>query len=317
MSRVALVTGGAGFIGSHLAEGLLARGFRVRVLDDLSSGRLENLAPVRERIELIEGDVSRRADVDAAMAGVDVVFHEAAIPSVQRSVEDPAESHRVNLEGTLLALESARKAGVRRFVFAGSSSAYGDSEALPKHEEMRADPLSPYAAQKLASESYCRVFAGCYGLHTVVLRYFNVYGPRQDPSSPYSGVISLFIRALLAKEPPMIYGDGEQTRDFVFVHDVVEANLRAATVDVKPGAVFNVAGGARVSINELFRTIRAAIGGAGRSIEPRHAPARAGDVRHSLADLSSARSELGFEPSVSLVEGVRRTVDDYLKESSE
>lgn len=314
MTRRALVTGGAGFIGSHLAEGLLAEGYEVRVLDDLSSGRPENLAAAAGA-DLRVGSVGDPAAVRAAMEGVDVVFHEAAIPSVQRSVEDPVASHRVNLDGTLNVLVAARDAGVPRFVFAGSSSAYGDSEELPKVESMLPEPLSPYAAQKLASESYARTFSRCHGIQTVVLRYFNVYGPRQDPSSPYSGVISLFITALLEGRAPRIYGDGEQSRDFVYVADVVRANLAAAVADVPGGsAVVNVAGGRRISVNELFREIRSAVGGDAGRLEPEYAAARTGDVRHSQADLARARRVLGYAPTVPLSDGIQRTVDYYRKE---
>lgn len=312
--RLALVTGGAGFIGSHLAEGLVERGFRVRVLDDLSSGRERNLAAIAERIELVRGDCRDQETARAAMEGVDLAYHQAALPSVQRSVEAPDVSHRINLDATLTLLQAAREAGVSRFVYAGSSSVYGDSLELPKEEGMRPDPLSPYATQKLASESYCAVFARCYGLHTVALRYFNVYGPRQDPSSPYSGVISLFTTALLTGVAPKIYGDGEQTRDFVFVRDVVEANLLAGTAEIEPGSVVNVASGRRVSINELFRAIRRAVGAEADGLEAIHVPSRAGDVRDSLADLTRARRQLGFDPRVTLDEGVGQTVDYYRTE---
>ena len=311
MSRRALVTGGAGFIGSHLAEGLVDAGLKVRVLDDFSSGQEQNLAALGDRIELIRGDCADVRVVRDALEDVDLVFHQAALPSVQRSVEDPHRAHRINLDATLILLDEARRAGIERLVCAGSSSVYGDSSELPKCETMRAQPLSPYAVQKLASEAYCQVFAECYRLHTVVLRYFNVYGPRQDPSSPYSGVISLFVTALLDGSASKIYGDGEQTRDFVYVQDVVKANLRAGFADVRPGSVVNVSGGRRVSINELYRAIREAVGGAAAGIEPLYRPGRAGDVRDSLADLSEAKSLLGFEPTVSLAEGIGQTVEYY------
>jgi len=311
MIRRALITGGAGFIGSHLAEGLLGAGLQVRVLDDFSSGRERNLAPIRDRIELIRGDCREVPVVRAALEGVDLVYHQAALPSVQRSVEEPLRAHRINLDATLILLEEARRAEVDRLVFAGSSSVYGDSPELPKRETMALDPRSPYAVQKLASEAYCRVFAECYRLPTVVLRYFNVYGPRQDPSSPYSGVISLFVTALLEGSIPRIHGDGEQTRDFVSVQDVVQANLRAGLADVRPGTIVNISGGRRISINELYRTIREAVGGAAAAVEPVYQPARPGDVRHSLADLNEAKSILGFEPGVSLAEGIGDTVEYY------
>ncbi|MFH0946776.1 MAG: SDR family oxidoreductase [Planctomycetota bacterium] len=311
MSRLALVTGGAGFIGSHLAGGLLDQGLRVRVLDDLSSGQMENLAGLLGRIEMVRGDCCDPRVVRAALEGVDLVYHQAALPSVQRSVEEPLRAHRINLDASLILLEEARRCGVERLVCAGSSSVYGDSEELPKRESMRPCPLSPYAVQKLSSEAYFQVFCECYGLHTVVLRYFNVYGPRQDPSSPYSGVISLFITALLAHRAPKIYGDGEQTRDFVFVEDVVRANLRAGLSDVRPGSVVNISGGRRISINELYCSIREAVGGAALGLEPEYEAARSGDVRDSLADLTEARNLLGFEPEVELQQGVKQTVDYY------
>ncbi|MFG0316601.1 MAG: NAD-dependent epimerase/dehydratase family protein [Planctomycetota bacterium JB042] len=314
MSGRALVTGGAGFIGSHLCEALVAAGYSVRVLDDFSGGDAANLAAVEGSVEVIRGDCRREDDARNAVEGCDVVFHEAALPSVQRSVEDPALSHSINLDATLTMLRAAVAAKVGRFVFAGSSSAYGESEELPKRETLAPEPLSPYAAQKLASEAYCRAFARCFDLHTVVLRYFNVYGPRQDPSSPYSGVISLFVTSLLDGRAPTIYGDGEQTRDFVYVDDVARANLAAATADVPRGSVINVAGGRRVSVNELFRTVRAQVGGAAAGLEPTYAPPRTGDVRHSLADLSRARRGLGWEPEVPLDAGIAETVRQYRKE---
>ncbi len=311
MSGRALVTGGAGFIGSHLVEGLLGAGFSVRVLDDFSSGREENLAAVARRVEVVRGDCCRAEDAQAAVKGAELVFHLAALPSVQRSVEDPFLAQRKNLDATLVMLDAARRAGVRRFIYAGSSSVYGDSAELPRHEGLCPEPLSPYAAQKLAAEHYCRVFAACYGLHTVALRYFNVYGPRQDPSSPYSGVISLFIAALLDGRAPVIFGDGRQTRDFVFVGDVVAANLLAAARDLAPGSIINVASGRRVTVRELFATVRTAVGGAALCLEPVFAPERPGDVRDSLADLTRARALLGFQPAVSLGEGVRHTVAGF------
>ncbi|MBI4880106.1 MAG: SDR family oxidoreductase [Planctomycetes bacterium] len=312
MSGLALVTGGAGFIGSHLVEGLLAAGMRVRVLDDFSTGREENLAAAAGRVEVVRGDCCRAEEAQAAVSGAELVFHEAALPSVQRSVEDPFLAQRRNLDATLVMLDAARRAGVRRFIYAGSSSVYGDSAELPRHEGLCPEPLSPYAAQKLAAEHYCRVFAGCYGLHTVVLRYFNVYGPRQDPSSPYSGVISLFIAALLDGRAPFIFGDGRQTRDFVFVGDVVAANLLAATRDLPRGSIVNVASGRRSTVLELFDTVQRAVGGGALGIEPLFAAARPGDVRDSLADLTRARDLLGFQPTVSLGEGVRHTVVGFL-----
>lgn len=312
----ALVTGGAGFIGSHIVAGLVDAGYAVRVLDDFSSGQERNLAEVASRIEVMRGDCSDRAAATAAVEGVDVVYHEAAQPSVQRSVEDPLAAHRRNLDATLVMLDAARRAKVRRFVYAGSSSAYGNDPVSPKSESQRPQPLSPYAAQKLASEHYCRAFAECYGLETVVLRYFNVYGPRQDPSSPYSGVISLFTTVLLRGEAPRIYGDGEQTRDFVYVQDVVAANLLAALAPVDPGAVFNIAGGRAIRVNELFRVVRAAVGGAALHLEPHYQPARPGDVRDSVADLTLARTSLRYEPRTKLEQGIAATLAHYRKEQS-
>lgn len=314
--RLAVVTGGAGFIGSHLVHGLLERGYAVRVLDDFSSGREANLEGILDRIEIVRGDCADPAIAARAVQHATVVFHEAAQPSVQKSVDDPTFAHRRNLDATLCLLEASRRAGVGRFVYAGSSSAYGNDPELPKREAMRPSPLSPYAAQKLASEHYCRAFSECFGIDTVVLRYFNVYGPRQDPSSPYSGVISLFVTRLIAGSPVRIYGDGSQTRDFVYVGDVVAANLLAAEVDVPKGAVYNVAGGRAITVNELFNTVRSAIGGDALESKPIYEPPRVGDVRASIADLSLSRAQLGFEPRVTLEEGIRATVSHYRKESS-
>jgi UDP-glucose 4-epimerase len=314
--RLAVVTGGAGFIGSHLVEGLLARGYAVRVLDDFSSGKDSNLDGLGDRIEIVRGDCADPETAARAVKQATVVFHEAAQPSVQRSVEDPLQAHHRNLDATLVLLDAARRAGVGRFVYAGSSSAYGNDPEMPKRESMRPSPLSPYAAQKLASEHYCRAFSECYGIDAVVLRYFNVYGPRQDPSSPYSGVISLFVTRLLAGQPVRIYGDGQQTRDFVYVGDIVAANLLAAEADVPRGAVYNVAGGRAITVNELFRTVREAVGGDALTVHPIHEPPRVGDVRASIADLSLSKSQLGYVPRTTLEQGIRATVDHYRKESS-
>jgi UDP-glucose 4-epimerase len=318
--RVAVVTGGAGFIGSHLVDGLHAHGYAVRVLDDFSSGDEQNLAAAHGKIEIIRGDCADPETAARAVRHATVVFHEAAQPSVQRSVEEPLAAHRRNLDATLVMLDAARRAGVARFVYAGSSSAYGNDPELPKRETMRPSPLSPYAVQKLASEHYCRAFAECFGMQTVVLRYFNVYGPRQDPKSPYSGVISLFVTTLLGGKSVKIYGDGGQTRDFVFVRDVVAANLRAAEIELPapegPGALFNVAGGRAITIKELFTTVRAAVGGAALAVEPTYEPPRVGDVRASIADLTRSRNELGFVPAVPLDQGIRETVLHYRKESA-
>ena len=300
-----LVTGGAGFIGSHLVEALLERGDRVRVLDDFSSGRRQNLAAVQGDIELVEGDIREARLVARVMEGVDYVFHEAAVPSVVRSVEDPRRSHSVAVDGTLNVLEAARTAGPRRVVYASSSSAYGDTPTLPKVESMAPQPLSPYAAAKLAAEQYCQVYARVFGVSTVALRYFNVFGPRQDPSSPYTGVISIFIREVLQGRAPTIDGDGEQTRDFTYVSDAVAANLLACESEAAVGEVLNVARGDEISINGLFQLVCEAVGA---EIGPRYGPPRAGDVRHSRADISKARRLLGYEPQVGLGEGLGRTV---------
>jgi nucleoside-diphosphate-sugar epimerase len=306
--RRALVTGGAGFIGSHLVDGLLASGWRVRVLDDLSTGRERNLAQARDAIDWIRADLRDADAVAKAVEGVEIVFHQAAIPSVPRSLAEPLRTHAVNVDGTLLLLETARHAGVRRVVYAASSSAYGDTEELPKTETMAPNPMSPYALQKYCGEVYCRLYARLYGLETVALRYFNVFGPRQDPASQYAAVIPRFACAALAGEPAEIYGDGEQTRDFTFVADAVRANLLAADAAEASGAVINVGGGRRTSLNELWRAVQEI---AGARIPARHAPPRPGDVRDSLADLGRARKLLGYEPSVDLREGLRRTLAHF------
>ncbi len=302
-----LVTGGAGFIGSHLVDQLVTRGHWVRVADDFSTGRRGNLAH-QPAVEIVEGDLAEPAMAARAVAGVDLVLHQAAIPSVPRSVKDPVASHRANLDATLAVLVAARDAGVKRVVFAGSSSVFGDTETLPKREDMPTRPKSPYALQKLVGEQYHRMFTDLYGLETVTVRYFNVFGPRQDPSSTYSGVISLFVSSLLAGRSPTIHGDGEQTRDFTFVANVVDGVLRAATTPAANGGVFNVATGRRVSINRLYYTLRDLIGA---SVEPQYGPAREGDVRDSQADIRLAKTVLGYAPIVEFEEGLRRTVDWY------
>jgi nucleoside-diphosphate-sugar epimerase len=307
-SRTALVTGGAGFIGGHLVDRLVQDGWRVRVLDDFSSGSEANLAASRPDVELLRGDVCDTALVARAVAGANVVFHQAAIPSVPRSVADPELTNRVNVDGTLALLQAARCAGVRRFVFAASCAAYGNDPALPKREDMTPAPESPYALQKLAAEGYCTLFAKLYGFETVALRYFNVYGPRQNPQSEYAAVLPRFITACLAGRAPTIYGDGEQTRDFVFVGDVVEANLLAAESPKAMGAVVNVAGGRRISLNELLGAIQQV---AGTQLTPQHGAARSGDVRHSLASLAQAEALLGFRPRTPLLDGLAVTIDSY------
>jgi UDP-glucose 4-epimerase len=308
--RRALVTGGAGFIGSHLVTGLVTEGWSVRVLDDLSSGREANLADVRDAVELLRGDVRDPAALASAVAGVEVVFHQAALASVPLSVAEPLRTHAVNVDGTLNVLDAARRAGVRRVVYAASSSAYGDGEELPKVETMAPNAISPYALQKHAGELYCALYTSLYRLEAVALRYFNIFGPRQDPNSEYAAVIPRFICAALAGEGATIYGDGEQTRDFAYVQDAVRANLLAADAERAPGAVINVATAKRTSLNELWRAIRAITG---VQAEARFLPPRAGDVRASVADLSRARELLGFEPSIDLHEGLRRTVEYFAK----
>ena len=300
-----LVTGGAGFIGSHLSETLLARGHRVRVVDDFSTGFKRNL---REDVEFIQGDLAEPGVARQAVAGMDYVLHQAAIPSVPRSVDRPAESHRANVDATLQVLIAARDAGVKRVVFAGSSSVYGDQPVLPKNEEMPTNPLSPYALQKLVGEQYGQMFTRLYGLETVTTRYFNVFGPRQDPGSPYSGVISLFIKALAEGSRPTIYGDGEQTRDFTFVADVVAAVIRAAETPGIGGEVFNVATSSRISLNRLLAVLKTIFQS---DVEPIFKDTRTGDVRDSQADIRKAERLLGYRPMVSLEEGLRQTVDWY------
>ena len=299
-----LITGGAGFIGSHLAEELVRRGERVRVADSFITGKRENLAHL-PGVELVEGDLADLAVAHRAVKGVEYVLHQAAIPSVPRSVEDPVTSNRANIDASLNVLVAARDAKVRRVVYAGSSSAYGNAPTLPKVETMGTAPLSPYALQKLVAEQYCQMFTQLYGLETVAIRYFNVFGPRQDPSSPYSGVISLFIRALVEGRQPTIYGDGEQTRDFTYVANVVDGVLRACTAANASGEVINVATGGRISLNRLFAALKDLTGS---SVEPVYAAERAGDVRDSQADISKARRLLGYEPTVSLEQGLEKTV---------
>ncbi len=305
-SRKALVTGGAGFIGSHLADALLAGGWDVRLLDDFSSGRPANVAQLEGSAELLRGDLRDRGLLARALAGVEVVFHQAAVPSVPRSVAEPERTNDVNVTGTLGLLEASRQAGVRRVVFASSSSAYGDTPVLPKVESLPPCPLSPYALQKYAGERYCQLYHRLYGLETVALRYFNVYGPRQNPESEYAAVIPRFVTACLAGEAPVVFGDGGQTRDFTYVGDAVAANLLAADAPGAPGAVVNVAGGRRVSLNELLSAIRALTGAKQAA---RHEPPRAGDVRDSLADLSRAKQLLGYEAKVDLHTGLAKTIE--------
>jgi nucleoside-diphosphate-sugar epimerase len=300
-----VVTGGAGFIGSHLTETLLARGEQVRVVDSLITGHKRNVQP---GAAFVEGDLADLDFAKSAIAGADYVLHQAAIPSVPRSVADPVTSNKANIDATLNVLVAARDAKVKRLVYAASSSAYGNAAALPKREDMGTNPLSPYALQKLVGEQYLQLFTALYGLETVSIRYFNVFGPRQDPGSPYSGVISLFITHLLAGKAPKIYGDGGQTRDFTYVGNVVDGVLRATQADGASGQVINVATGGRISLNELFTTLRTIIGG---TMEPEYLPERAGDVRDSQADIGKAKQILGYSPVITFEEGLRRTVDWY------
>ena len=302
-----LVTGGAGFIGSHLAEELVRRGHTVRVADSLATGKRENLAHLPQ-VEFREGDLAEPAFARAVVEGCEYVLHQAALPSVARSVIDPATAHRTNVDATFQVLLAARDAGVQRLVFAGSSSVYGDSPTLPKHEELPLNPLSPYALQKAIGEQYLRLFSSLYGLSTVTTRYFNVFGPRQDASSSYSGVISQFALALLRNRPPTIYGDGEQTRDFTYVANVVDGVLRACAASNVGGEVINVATNGRVSLNELFQVMKSLTGA---TVEPVYEEPRPGDVRHSQADISKARQLLGYEPRVSFADGLRNTVEWY------
>jgi len=302
-----LVTGGAGFIGSHLSEELVRRGHRVRVADSLITGKRANLDHI-SGVEFLEGDLADMAFAQRAVEGMNYVLHQAAIPSVPRSVKDPITSNRANVDATLNVLVAARDAGVKRLVFAGSSSAYGNTPTLPKHEGMPDSPLSPYALQKVVGEQYLQMFTRLYGLETVTIRYFNVFGPRQDPSSPYSGVISVFATALLENRPATIYGDGGQTRDFTYVANVVDGVLRACEADGASGEVINVATGGRISLNQLYHTMKTLVGA---TVDPVYVDTRAGDVRDSQADIAKARRILGYEPVVSFEEGLRRTVEWY------
>jgi UDP-glucose 4-epimerase len=301
--RTCLVTGGAGFIGSHLVEALVARGDEVRVLDDFSTGDPANLDPVAGRVDVLQGDVTDADTVQMAMKGVDVVFHQAALASVPRSVANPLATHRACVDGTLNVLLAARDAGVKRVVYAASSSAYGNSARLPKSEDDPTAPLSPYAVAKLAGEQYCAAFSEVYQLQTVRLRYFNVFGPRQTPDSPYAAVIPLFMQAMTEGRAPTVHGDGQQSRDFTYVGDVVQANLRAAEAEGVSGRVYNVAGGRRVSLMNLIRLLNELLG---TSIAPEYVPSRAGDVKHSQADISRAAAELGYRPTTDIRTGLQR-----------
>jgi UDP-N-acetylglucosamine/UDP-N-acetyl-alpha-D-glucosaminouronate 4-epimerase len=305
-----LITGVAGFIGSSLARAVLSRGDQVRGVDNLSTGNRENLAEILNRIDFREADICNLDAMHKACSGVDFVLHQAAIPSVPKSVLDPLGSNRANIDGTVNVLVAARDAKVKRVVYAASSSAYGDTPTLPKHEEMKPDPISPYAVAKLASEQYMISFYRCYGLETVCLRYFNIFGPRQDPSSPYSGVLAKFITQMLRGEQPNIHGDGEQSRDFTYIDNAVDANLLACTAPAQKaaGQMFNVATGRRVTLNETFNLLQGLTSYKGN---PKYGPERGGDIKHSLADISKAEAGLGYKPKVDFEEGLRRTVDWY------
>ena len=300
-----LVTGGGGFIGSNIVEELLKRGHSVRVLDNFATGRRENLEPFHKDIELHEGDIRSYHTVNQAIKGIDIILHQAALPSVPRSINDPITSNEVNVGGTLNILEAAKDHRVQRLVFASSSSVYGDTPELPKTEGLTPRPLSPYAVSKLTCEHYCRVFSQVYGVETIALRYFNVFGPRQNPHSQYSAVIPKFIKTMREKQRPVIFGDGEQSRDFTFVANVVEANLLAAAIDWKEPLVMNCATHGRVTLNELVRQLNGLLG---VSIEPVYQPARPGDIRHSFADIALAKTELGYNPHCSFNEGLRMTL---------
>lgn len=307
LTGIALVTGGAGFIGSHIGSALTAAGIKLRIIDDLSTGYRENIEAIGGDFEFIQGSVADEQLLRRALEDVELVFHEAAIPSVPRSVENPRQTHIASVEATFSLLLAAKEKGVRRVIYAASSSAYGDQPSLPKVENMLPEPLSPYAVAKLVGEYYSQVFTRVYGLETLSLRYFNVFGPRQDPSSQYSGVISRFISALLTDNSPVIYGDGEQSRDFTYVEDVVRANLKAAETVKGIGQVINVANGERVTLNQLLAQLKELTGKPNAVAE--HKEPRAGDVKHSLADITRARDLLGFQPQVDLQTGLRHTID--------
>jgi nucleoside-diphosphate-sugar epimerase len=309
-----VVTGGAGFIGSHVVEMLLAGGHRVRVIDNFSTGRRSNLTAFRDDIELVEGDIRSYERAHRAVQGADYVVHLAALPSVPRSVQDPLTTNEVNVTGTLNVLSASRDAGVRRVVFASSSSVYGASAELPKRESLRPEPISPYGVSKLAGEQYCMAFHAVYQLETVALRYFNVFGPRQDPESQYSGVVALFLRLVAEGRSPSIFGDGDQTRDFTYVSNVATATLAATTAAAAAGHVINIACGERHSVNLLLAAVQAAVG---RSPEPVYLSPREGDIEHSYADVSVAREILSYRPSVTLGEGIRLTYESACGASRE
>jgi len=301
-----LVTGGAGFIGSNIVEELLKRGYPVRVLDNFATGKRENLKEFEKDIELIEGDIRSYHTVNQAMKGIEVVLHQAALPSVPRSINDPITSNEVNVIGTLNILDAAKEHNVKRIVYASSSSVYGDNPELPKHEGMLPNPLSPYAVSKLAGEKYCNVFSRLYGIETVVLRYFNVFGPRQDPNSQYSAVVPLFIKAIMNDRQPTIFGDGTQSRDFTYVANIVEGNMLAATQQVESGLTMNCACHGQITLNELVEEINKLLA---KNIKPKYAERRHGDIKHSFANISLIKKNLNYEPRFSFIDGLKKTVD--------
>ena len=305
-----VVTGGGGFIGSHIVEELVRRNETVTIIDNFSTGKHENVEPFEDDVEVIEADIAEAKNLTQFLKGADYVIHQAAIPSVPKSIIDPVKSHNANVNGTLRLLVACREAGVKRVVYASSSSLYGDSPTLPKHEGMMPNPLSPYGAQKLFAEMYCQVFTRAYGLETVALRYFNVFGPRQDATSQYSGVLALFIPAVLQDRRPTIYGDGLQSRDFTFVKNVVEANLLACKAPAVAGEVFNVACGDRITVISMLQQINKITG---KDIAPIYGDLRKGDIKHSQADITRAKERLGYQPKVSFEEGLRSTIEWYRK----
>lgn len=308
-----LVTGGAGFIGSNIAHEIINRGEQVRIIDNFSTGFRSNLTEIQDSIELIDGDIRDFWTVREAVEGIDYILHQAALPSVPRSISNPLTSNSVNIDGTLNLLEAARQANVGRIVMASSSAVYGDTPVLPKHEEMKLNPLSPYAITKLTNEEYCRVYYELYGLETVCLRYFNIFGPRQDPNSQYSAVIPKFIAALQADQPPVVYGDGEQSRDFTYIANTVSANLLATTSASAPGNVYNIACGGQFTLNSLLDTLREIIG---VDTKAKYDPTRKGDILHSFADISKAKNDLKYKPGISFKEGLEKTVEWFVNKSN-
>lgn len=304
-----LITGGAGFIGSNIASELLKKGYSVRILDNFSSGKRENLKGMEKDIELVEGDIRSYHIVQDSLKDIDIVLHQAALPSVPRSIKDPITTNDVNINGTLNILEAAVDLKVKRVVYASSSSVYGDNPVLPKVETMTPNPLSPYAVSKLTGEKYCNVFSRIYGLETVCLRYFNVFGPRQDPTSQYSAVIPKFIKAISQDIQPVIYGDGEQSRDFTYISNVIQANILAATSDCESGITVNCAVSGQITLNDLVKEMNTLMN---KDIHPIYEGPRAGDIKHSYADISLAEKSIGYKPVVSFEEGLKRTIDSYL-----